>query len=195
MAVKDKVVTPPFRVSFPAVFAPKSYDGGVEKYSISMLFRPADFKKKDKAQFKAMEELLDAVSVERFKQKVKDLPGNFKRAFREGAEKDHLEGYDEGVVFAAASSHQRPGLIDRDMAPITDEAKFYPGCWARATVTAYAYDNKGKGCAFGLHNIQFLGDDGNFTGRVAADEDFEDDASEVWEDPSAPELAEGDPLA
>lgn len=190
----DKVVTPPFRVSFPSVFEPSSFENSAPKYSTVMIFHPKDFDKKAKAQFKAMEALLDDVSKEKFKKAVKDLPDNFKRAFRDGNEKEHLEGYGDGTVFATCSSHQRPGLVDRDKTPILAEEDFYPGCWARATVTAYAYDNRGKGVAFGLHNIQKLGEGQNFTGRVPADEDFDDDADEVWEDESAPDLEEGDPL-
>lgn len=96
-------------------------------------------------------------------------------------------------MFATASSKQRPGLVDRNKQPILTEEEFYPGCWARATVTAYSYDNVGKGVAFGLHNIQKLGDDENFTGRVAAEEDFGDDADDVW---SGSDIApEDDPMA
>lgn len=194
MAERLKAVTPPFRVSFPSIFEASSYQGGEPKYSIVMLFYPKNFTEADKAAFKAIEAVADAASKEQFKKLVKDLPSNFKKPLKDGAEKDHLEGYGSGVIFATASSKMRPGLVDRNKQPILSEEDFYPGCWARATITAYAYNNVGKGVAFGLHNIQKLGDDTNFTGRVSAEKDFDDDADNVWAGTDiAPE--EKDPMA
>ena len=181
MAERLKVVTPPFRVSFPAVFEPSSYQGGDPKYSVVGLFYPYKFTEADKKAWASMQAIADAASKDKFKKAVKDLPGNFKKPIRSGAEKEHLEGYNvPGCMFATFSSKQRPGIVDRNKQPILTEEDFYPGCWARATITAYPYDNVGKGVAFGLHNLQKLGDDENFTGRVAAEEDFDDDADTVW---------------
>ena len=195
MVERTKVITPPFRVSFPSIFEPSSYQGGDPKYSLAMLFYPAKFSEADKKAFAALKAAADAAGMDKFKKAVKDFPDNMRRPLRRGEEKAHLEGYGEGCVFATASSKQRPGLIDRDKQDILDKDAFYPGCWARATVTAYAYDNKGKGVAFGLHNIQKLGDGENFTGRVAADEDFGDDASAVWGDDTPVTEKADDPLA
>ena len=181
MAERLKVVTPPFRVSFPAVFEPSSYQGGDPKYSLVGLFYLDKFTEADKKAWASMNAIADAAAKDKFKKIVKDLPANFKRPIREGKEKDHLEGYNvPNCMFATFSSKQRPGLVDRNKQPILSEEDFYPGCWARATITSYPYDNVGKGVAFGLHNLQKLGDDENFTGRVAAEEDFDDDAESVW---------------
>lgn len=181
MAERLKVVTPPFRVSFPAVFEPSSYQGGDPKYSVVGLFYPDKFTDADKKAWASMQAIADAASKDKFKKAVKDLPANFKKPIRSGAEKERLEGYNvPGCMFATFSSKQRPGIVDRNKQPILTEEDFYPGCWARATITAYPYDNVGKGVAFGLHNLQKLGDDENFTGRVAAEEDFDDDADTVW---------------
>lgn len=181
MAERLKVVTPPFRVSFPSVFEPSSYEGSAPKYSLVGLFYTNKFTEADKKAWASMNAIADVASKDKFKKAVKDLAANFKRPIREGSEKEHLEGYNvPGCMFATFSSKQRPGLVDRNKQPILAEDEFYPGCWARATITAYPYDNIGKGVAFGLHNIQKLGDDENFTGRVAAEEDFDDDAENVW---------------
>lgn len=193
MAERLKAVTPPFRVSFPAVFEASSYQGSDPKYSVVMLFYPDKFTDADKRAWAAVQAIADAASKDMFKKLVKDLPGNFKKPLRDGAEKAHLDGYGEGMVFGTASSKQRPGLVDRERQPILAEDEFYPGCWARATVTAYPYDNIGKGVAFGLHNLQKLGDDDNFTGRVAAEDDFGDDADDVWQ--GADIAPEDDPTA
>lgn len=195
---KKKLWTPPFRVSFPAVFEASSYQGSKPKYSTVGLWYPAKFNDKQKVLWKAMGAEIDRVSREFFKKAYKDLPANIKKPIKDGVEKDHLEGYGKGCMFGTMSSLQKPGLIDRDRDAITDQSLFYPGCWARATVTVYAYDNVGKGIALGLHNIQKLGEGESFSGRAAPDEDFGDDASEVWDDPEAGGgddfTDEGDPL-
>lgn len=183
MADRKAIITPPFRVSFPSVFSPSSYQGGAPKYSVVMLFYPAQFKEKDQERYKAMSRMADEASIERFKKRVKELPDNFRKPFRKGNEKPDLEGYGDGCVFATASSKQMPGVVGLNKRPLPNgEADFYPGCWARATVTAYAYDNKGKGVAFGLHNLQKLGDAPNFSGRLDPDKDFDDDVGEFAED-------------
>lgn len=186
---RKKVTSPIFRVSFPNVFTPSSFDGGPAKYGISMLFTPAQFTDADKKAWQAMKDLANEVSVEAFKKKLNDLPANFKKPFRLGEEKDGLDGYGKGVIFVNATSKMKPGLIDRDKTVITDQESFYAGCYARATLVAFAFDNKGKGVAFGLNNIQKVKDGESFSGRTDASEDFTDDLAE------GESQAEDDPLA
>lgn len=190
---RKKVVTPPFRVSFPSVFEKSQFGEGKPKYGVTMLFYPEKMNDKEKAQFAAMKSILDEACRGKFgKPRAKLLENpNFKGGIRKGEEKD-LDGYGPGCLFAAASSQNRPGLIDKDRQPILSEEDFYPGCWARATVTAYAYDNKSKGVAFGLQNLQKLGDGESFRSSTPAEDDFEDDASEVWGGQEAAPSAEGD---
>lgn len=188
-----KVKTPPFRVSFPSVFAASSYDGGAPKFSCVALWYPAKFTPDQKVAWAKVKEILDVASTEKFKKKVKDLPDNYKRSLRKGEEKAHLDGYGPGCVFATLSSKMKPGLLGMDKMPIMNgEDEFYAGCWAMATVTAYAYDNKGKGVALGLHNLLKLADDTNFSGRASAEEDFGDEATEFSGGGSANE--DDDPL-
>ena len=67
-----------------------------------------------------------------------------------------------------------------------EQGEFYPGCWARVSTNAYAYEQKGnKGVAFGLINIQKLRDDDPLAGSaVKAESDFEPVAGSS-EDPDA----------
>ncbi len=196
--VKSKVVTPPFRLSFPNLFEKSSFKGSEPKYSCVMIFHPDKFTAADKKQYQEMKRIANEASVDFHKKALKDLPDNFKRPLKDGAEKEHLEGYGKGTIFCTASTKQMPGVINKGKDPLHQMTPedMYPGCWCRATVTSYGYDNIGKGVAFGLQNIQKLGDGQNFTGRLAADEDFEDNAGEVWQDEDvAPEAEEsGDSL-
>jgi len=189
MAELKKVTTPIFRVSFPNIFTPTSFDGGPAKYGVSMLFEPAKFSEADKKAWAAMKALADEVSKNAFKKALKDLPDNFKKAFRRGEEKEGLDGYGPGIIFVNATSKMKPGLIDKDKTIITDQESFYAGCYARATVVCFSFDNKGKGIAFGLNNLQKVRDGEAFSGRTDASEDFDDDLE------AGASTAEDDPLA
>jgi len=182
MAERTKVVTPPFRVSFPQVFEAKGFNGGEPKYSVVMLFDMAKINANPqyKASYDAMQAILKEAATAKFGAK---LPSNLKKAFRDGEEKAGMDGYGAGIKFATASSKMRPGVVDRNKQPILSADDFYSGCWARATVTAYGYDQKGnKGVSFGLQNLQKLGEGESFSGRIAAENDFDDDADKVWSD-------------
>ncbi len=163
---RDKVTTPEFRVSFPAIFDPEKFEEGSDpKYAITMLFD------KD-ADLKDLKRIAKAALEDKWPD-PKKRPKNLRIPFRDGAEKDY-EGY-EGKIFARASSKMRPGLVDRNLQAIIDPNDFYPGCYARATITAFAYDTKGnRGVAFGLSNVQKLRDGESFSGRVRAEEDFDE---------------------
>lgn len=176
-----KVQTPIFRVSFPTVFEAKAMEEGqTPKFSVCAIFDPSKFTAKDKELWKGMQTLADNVSLERFKKKLNDLPGNFKKPFRDGAEKSDLAGFGEGKIFSNFSSKMRPGIIGLDRTPILTPDDFYPGCYARATITCYAYDNKGKGVAFGLQNLQKLKDGDRLDSRTDAADDFGDDVDDKW---------------
>jgi ssDNA-binding protein len=181
MVERVAVYTPPFRVSFPNVFRSSSYNGGEAKYSLVMLFYPANFNEAHKKAWREVGRIANEASIEKFKKPLKELPDNFRKPFRKGEEKAHLDGYGEGCIFFTASSKQAPGVVDRNKATVLEQ-DLYPGCWARASVTAFAYDNKGKGVSFGLHNIQKLGEGESFSGRIAAEEDFGDNVDDIFPD-------------
>lgn len=182
-----KVTTPKFRASFAWLFEPQPpMEGqqGEPKYGVTMLFDAAAQKT---AQFAAMKKLAEQAAREKFGDKlVEDGNGWFKlktgkalkNPFRSGLEKDGMEGYGAGVVFAAATSKMQPGVVDAKLNRIISKDVgpdgFYSGCDARATVTAYGYDKAGNvGVAFGLQNVQKLGDNTAFSGRTAAEDDFD----------------------
>ncbi|UGL62786.1 putative DNA binding protein [Xanthomonas phage FMYAK-P1] len=176
-----KVTSPKFRASFAWIFKPQPpMEGstGEAKYGVTMLFDAAARKT---AQYDAMQKLAHAAAKEKFGDKLKpDGKGwyhGLRNPFRDGAEKSELEGY-EGMVFVAATTKMQPGCVDQQLNRlISDEVSedgFYSGCYARATLTAYGYDKAGnKGVAFGLQNVQKLGDGAAFSGRTAAENDFD----------------------
>lgn len=165
---EKKAMTPEFRVSFPHVFeAHTGFEGQEPKFSIVMLFpKKVDLSALKKAAFNA--------AVEKFGPKEK-WPKNMRMPFRDGDEKADLSGY-EGTWFVTATSKQRPGVINQKREPITKEDEsFYAGCYARATLIAFAYDKAGnKGVSFSLQNVQKLRDGEQFSGRRAAADEFDE---------------------
>lgn len=159
---KDKVVkliTPVFRLSFPALFQMQSGpDGGNPRYGCCAIWRPADFTAPEKKLWAAMLAALDEISRERFKKPWKELPSTFKRGIRPGTDKEGWNGFGEGTYFASLTSKMRPGVMDEKrelVGPEHDNAELmFPGCYCRATVNPYSYDNIGKGVALGLRSIQ-----------------------------------------
>jgi len=182
----NKVWSPVGRVSFPKVFKPEGYQGSEPKYSMMLVFDPSKFTANDKKLWKAMESLADEVSMDKFKKTIKQLPNNFKKPIRDGAEKADLQGFGDGKMFFTASSMMKPGLVGLDLCPILEEDEFYPGCYARITLTAYAYENVGKGVAFGLQNIQKVADGERLDSRTNADKDFADAPDVDFQPPADP---------
>lgn len=168
---RTKVTTPMFRVSFPSVFEASSYDGGPETFSVTALFDKAA---QGTQQFKDMKRIAHEAIVKKYGADKSKWPRGLRAdPFRPGSDKDHLDGYNEpGVVFARLSSRSKPGVVDASRQPIIDRDDFYAGCYARATITAFVYDQRGnKGVSFGLQNLQKLKDGESFSGRVAAEEE------------------------
>lgn len=170
-----KVLTPEFRVSFPHVFAPHTgFEGQAAKYSLVMLFdHKTDISKLKQAAFKA--------AVDKWGPKEK-WPKALRMPFRDGNEKSDLQGYENTIYVTANSPKQRPQVINAKKEPITEEdGAFYPGCYARATLRAFAYDKAGnKGVSFSLQNVQKIRDGESFGGRKNAVDEFDevDDGSD-----------------
>ena len=78
-----------------------------------------------------------------------------------------------GHFFVNAKSNVRPGIVDKNRAPIVDEDEIYSGVWAIVSVTFYGYDVSGnRGVACGLNNVMKFKDDDRLGGRASADSDF-----------------------
>jgi hypothetical protein len=180
-AKKDnlKVITPPFRVSFPALIKPRAFQNNEPTYSVEMLFS----KGTDISQLKA------AAAAAAKKKWPGEVPKNLRSPFKDGNEKNY-DGYKD-VTVVVARSKNKPGLVDQDLNEIIEAGAIYGGCWARASITAYAYDKAGnRGVSFGLQNLQKVKDDTAFSGRANAKDEFEtietDSAqSEFFEEKSA----------
>lgn len=166
---EKKVITPMFRVSFPHVFSPQKpmQDGAEAKYSITMLF--------DKStDLKALKKAADIAGIEKWGADKSKWPKGIKTPFKDGDDKEDLMGY-AGTTYVTARSKSMPGLINASKEDIIDESEFYAGCYARASMIAFAYETKvNKGISFALLNIQKLKDGEKFSGKMSAQDDFGD---------------------
>jgi hypothetical protein len=174
-----KVLTPEFRVSFPQVFTPKSFNGSKEKYSIVMLFD------KKTVDIQALKKAAHVAIVERWGADKKKWPDGLKLPFKDGDKKADMVGY-EGTTVVSASSNQKPSVVGGRKGPdgrfpeITEASgDFYAGCYARATLVAFAYPKEGvkgisPGVAFAIQNIQKLRDGEQFSGRKKAEDEFDE---------------------
>ena len=192
MAKKEhtKMVTPPFRNSFPAVFVPKKVtkkrggqDVTVNEYSLSALFRIKAVGKflpdhpvldeKGLAEFQALRDLASAAAVAEWGADKTKWPANLQSPFRAGSEKEY-DGYDEGVAFCTFKSEYKPGLVGPDLQEIISPTEFYGGCFARAKVHAYAWTYMGKnGVSFSLWHLQKVKDGKGFGGGGDASKEFD----------------------
>ncbi len=170
---QERLVTPRFRVAFAQVFTPKAAkEGAKPKYSLTAIFEPG-------TDLVPMGQL--AANAVAAKWPDEAARPTLRKPFRKGEEKKQFEGFADvpGKIFCSLSSQYQPQIIDHVKVEIFTEQDFYSGCWARATVHAYAYSNSGNnGVAFGLNNIQKLGKGKPFAGRTDASEDF-DKAEEI----------------
>ena len=82
----------------------------------------------------------------------------------------------EGCYYLTAKTSRKPQVVDADRDDIYDEEEVYPGCYVRATIVFFPYNNEGKGVGCLLNNIQKLEDGERIGGSAAtAAEDFDDD--------------------
>ena len=163
-----KVITGKVRFSYANVWAPKSINGGDEKYSVSLIIPKSD--KKTIADIQAAIELAKKEGASKFGGKV---PASLKLPLRDGdVDRPDDEAY-KGCYFVNANSKDRPGIVDKSVKPILDQAELYSGCYGRASISFYAFNQNGnKGIACGLQNLQKLADGEPLGGRSRADEDF-----------------------
>ncbi len=184
MAEAKNILSPEFRVSFSNVFeARKNELSGKMEFGLVALFALG-------ANLDALKAAARQVIVDKFGPDPQKWPTGLRNPFRDQGEKVRKDGngvpilgtdgkpvlqdgHVAGAVFLNLKSQQKPGIVDENVQDIIDPSRFYSGCWARATIRPYYYDQKGnKGVAFGLQNVQKLRDDDPLGGRTTAQQDF-----------------------
>lgn len=173
--MSDNPLTPIFRVSYPNVFTPKKNDlNGKDEYSVVALFEKG-------ANITGLKKAAQEALIKKFGADKTKWPAVLKTPFRDQAERvKNVDGkmilpaaHVAGAVFMNLKSKDRPAVVDQNVEDIIDQSQFYAGCYARASVRAYAYDMKGnRGVAFGLQNIQKVKDGEPLSGRAKPEDEF-----------------------
>lgn len=160
------------RLSFPALFKPKSVQGSQPKYSASLILN----KKENEDQIATLRKAVGTVMMEKWPGDKKKREG-VKICVRDGEEKKETDGYGPDVIFLNASSDIKPGVVDRDKTPLEEGApRPYAGCRVNASIRLWAMDNSfGRRINAQLLGIQFYADDDAFGDRpFDPDEEFRD---------------------
>jgi len=166
-----KVVFGPCRLSYTHVFEKYVPDGTDEKgkFMTNVLIP-----KSEKETVKALQQAIEAAKKNAIASKWGGKePKKLDLPLRDGDDKDD-ENY-EDMWYVNAKCNTRPGIVDKNLNPITDEEEIYSGVWCYVSVTFYGYDVSGnRGIACGLNNLKKFKDDDKFGGRVSAESDFGD---------------------
>ena len=168
------IVTGKVRFSYANVFEPKAMqNGGEAKYSITLLIPKNDNDTYQRIVAEINKTLQESVA-DTFKGV---MPANPRLPLYDGdGLRESGEPYGpecKGHWVMSAKSNSAPEVVDANCQPILSKNEFYSGCYGRASIRFYAYNqngNKGIGC--GLGNVQKLEDGQPLDGRTSATEDF-----------------------
>ena len=167
------LVTGKVRFSYVNVFEPRVTPNGDEKYSVTLLIPKSDTVTKQRIDAEINKVLQDNLA-DVFKG---IMPANLKLPTHDGdGVRQSGEAYGpecKGHWVITANSNNAPEVVDANCNPIISKNEFYSGCYGRASLRFYAYNqngNKGIGC--GLGNVQKLEDGQPLDGRTTAAEDF-----------------------
>ena len=164
----SRIVTGKVRLSYAHIWEPVSINGGDEKYSVSLIIPKSD--KKTVSDIKKAIEDAKEDGKAKFGGKI---PANLKLPLRDGdIERPDDEAY-ANSYFINANSKDKPQIVDRNVQAILDQSEVYSGCYARVSISLYAFNSNGnRGIACGLGNIQKIADGEPLGGRSRAEDDF-----------------------
>lgn len=167
------LVTGKIRFSYVNVFSPRVTPNGEEKYSVTILIPKNDidtYQRISDEINKCLQENLASTFSGVMPSNPK-LPIHDGDGLRQSGEPYGAECKGHWVI--TANSNSAPEIVDANCNPIISKNEFYSGCYGRASLRFYAYNqngNKGIGC--GLGNVQKLEDGQPLDGRTTAIEDF-----------------------
>jgi hypothetical protein len=162
------------RLSFPQLFQAKQGKDANGQPQGKAVFSAVFIldKVKNKADIDRLTKAALFTKQEKWQGKPVNLTG---KSIRDGNEKEATDGYGPSIMFISARNEKRPGVVNRDLTPLTaEDGKPYAGCYVNATVRCWAQDNGyGKRINWALRNVQFLKDGEPFGEKpVAAEQEF-----------------------
>ena len=161
-----RVITPKARLNFATLFTPRAgMDGGEPVYSYVLVFEAG-------TDLTAMKNAAWNAAYEKWGDKAKTM--TLRNPFRPNSDREGQSGFPPGGVFISCRSKAKPQVVDGAKRPITSPDEIYSGCYVRAAVQAFAYDQKGnKGVSFAAGPLQKWEDGERLDNRITADQAFE----------------------
>ena len=163
------------RWSYANVWDPKSINGGVPKFSVSLIIP-----KSDKKTIEAIKKAIQAAYKEgeaKLKGNSRSVPPleSIKTPLRDGdTERPDDEAY-ANSFFLNANSTTQPGIVDANVQPILTRSEVYSGGYGRASINFYAFNSNGnRGIACGLNYLLNIRDGEPLGSRTCAEDDFAD---------------------
>jgi ssDNA-binding protein len=171
MSKDTQCTTSVFRMSYPNLFTAKKNDlNGKDEFSVVGLFGKG-------ADLSALKKAANAAIVAKWGTDKSKYPANMKSPFRD--QKDRMKdgaypaGHEEGGVFVTFKATTRPSVVDQQLQVIIEPSKIYAGAYAKASVNAFAYSQKGNnGVSFGLNAVQLVKDGDPISGRPSIEASF-----------------------
>lgn len=172
------VRTPIGLMCFPHLFTPRpAFQGGDPRYSCALLFTAAQQKS---PEWLAVRAAVAAAVDETWgagKSKDKAFWDKLRKPWRKCEERGARDGFKDmpGGLFIQPWSKNKPQVVDALVQPVVVANDVWSGQTARATVTAFTYDNAGnRGVNLGLANLQICDVSGpRLDGRKPAAEEFD----------------------
>lgn len=173
-----RVVTGKVRFSFVNVFEAKAFGENQEaKYSVMLLIPKSDI-----GTVNRMKKAIDAAAAKGLATKFNGkMPAVLKTTLKDADKDTDQDGellskkwdYTAGHYIINVSSRNQPQIVDAQLNPIINPTEFYSGCYGRASINFFAYNNNGnKGISAGLNNLQKLEDGDPLGGITTAEQDF-----------------------
>lgn len=175
-----KVVTGKVRFSFVNVFEARAFgEGQTPKYSVMLLIP-----KSDVGTITRIKKAIDAAAQKGISTKFGGkLPAVLKTTLKDADKDTDQDGeifaekwdYTAGHYIINVSSKNQPQIVDAECNPIINPTEFYSGCYGRASINFFPYNNNGnKGISAGLNNLQKLEDGEPLGSFTTAEQDFGD---------------------
>lgn len=164
---KIKVITGKVRFSYANVWEAKSINGSEEKFSVCLIIPKSD-----------------VTTINNIKSAIKEAARIGKNKLGEMLESEIMSILHDGDIercddevyknsyFINASSKIKPQIVDRKVKAIVDKSDFYSGCYGKASIYFFAYNNEKKGIGCGLGNLQKLSDGSLLSSRASAEDEF-----------------------
>jgi hypothetical protein len=173
-----RVVTGKVRFSFVNAFEARAFgENTVAKYSVMLLIP-----KTDVGTIGRIKNAIEAAAQKGITTKFGGkLPTILKTTFKDADKDTNLDGtvfaelwpYTAGHYLINVSSKIQPQVVDANLNPIINPVDLYSGCYGRASINFFAYNNNGnKGISAGLNNLQKLEDGESLGSFTTAEQDF-----------------------